>query len=94
MKETDLEQIRLLLEELCCDLCRFMHGSNNGLPMESVQIDREFYIGAPDAFADIRIIPGEKAPYFLEVKYGYGYERLLARIALKYGPDVPYVKNA
>jgi hypothetical protein len=82
-------EMRLLLEELCCDLCRFEHVTGEGLAPESIQIDREFWLGRPDAFADIRVVPGARPPYFVEVKYGYSRATLLAHLRLKYGQPAP-----
>jgi hypothetical protein len=48
-------QLRLLLEELCCDLCRFEHARSEGIAPGLVEIDREVYMGSPGAFADIRV---------------------------------------
>lgn len=75
--ESYLTELRLLLEEVCCDLCRFEHVVKEGAAPQSVQIDREFYLGAPDAFADVRIAPASSRPYFVEVKYGYTDEKLV-----------------
>lgn len=82
-------EMRLLLEELCCDLCRFEHVTGEGLAPESIQIDREFWLGRPDAFADIRVVPGARPPYLVEVKYGYSRATLLAHLRLKYGQPAP-----
>lgn len=82
-------QLRLLLEEICCDLCRFEHVARDGVPPEAVQIDREVQLGAPDAFADIRVTAPGRSPYFVEVKHGYPAATLLRHLARKYGarPD-------
>src|SRR5262245_29436560 len=50
-------QLRLLLEELCCDLCRLEHVAKGSCRAEEIQVDREFYLDAPGAFADIRVAP-------------------------------------
>jgi class 3 adenylate cyclase len=80
-----LSQLRLLMEELSCDLCRFEHVAGDGLRPEAVHIDREYWLGAPGAFADIRVVPGAKPPYMVEVKYGYPEETLLSHMRRKYG---------
>lgn len=85
--ESLLGQLRLLLEEVCCDLCRFEHVSKDGCCPEGVQIDREFYLGAPGAFADIRVKPPDRQAYFVEVKYGYSFDTLLRHLRRKYGPQ-------
>ena len=83
-----LSQLRLLLEELCCDLCRFEHVAD-GLSPEAVYIDREYWLGTPGVFADIRVVPGARQPYFVEVKYGYPKETLLRHLRRKYGQATP-----
>src|SRR5262249_53884250 len=86
-----LVELRLLLEELCCDLCRYEHA--NQAP-EHIDIDREFFLGAPTAFADIRVaVPGEPS-YFVEVKYGYKSDLLLRHLRRKYGQATPAIENA
>jgi class 3 adenylate cyclase len=87
--ESLLCQIRLLLEELCCDLCRFAHTSTGECPPENVVIDREFHLGLPGAFADIRVAAPGKRPYFVEIKYGYSKDQVLRSLKRKYGtlPD-------
>src|SRR4029453_2511174 len=82
--ENDLSQLRLLLEEVCCDLCRFEHVHKDGCKPEDVRIDREFTVGA--GFADIRVEAPGRAPYFVEVKFGYSIELLRRHLRRKYGP--------
>ena len=82
--ETHLGELRLLLEELCCDLCRFEHVIKDRLAPETVRIDREYWLGAPGAFADIRVAPAGQLPYFVEVKFGYTSEMLVRHLARKY----------
>ena len=48
-------QLRLLLEELCCDLCRFEHARSEGVAPGAVEVDREVFMGTPGSFADIRV---------------------------------------
>jgi class 3 adenylate cyclase len=80
-------QLRLMLEELCCDLCRFTDGSGNG--SGDVAIDREYWLGRPGAFADIRVRRAGQAPYYVEVKYGYEDQVLVSHMRRKYGaPDI------
>jgi class 3 adenylate cyclase len=89
VRDDDFEQTRLLIEELCCDLCRFKHATEEGLPMDAVRIDREFFLGKPEAFADIRVTVGDHAPYFLEVKFKYSFEKLFSRLAFKFASASP-----
>ena len=79
-----LGELRLLLEELCCDLSRFEHVSRDGLAPEDVQIDREVALGTPGAFADIRVRPRGGETYFVEVKYGYADAAILHSLRRKY----------
>jgi len=76
-------QLRLFLEELCSDLCRFEHSSKQVAPHD-IRIDREFDLGKPEAYADLRVCPPNEPPFFLEVKYGYADSQLLQRIRTKY----------
>jgi class 3 adenylate cyclase len=78
-------QLRLLLEELCCDLCRFAHVRDQGVAAGAVEVDREVYMGSPGAFADIRVRVPREVPYFVEVKHGYADDALVAHLARKYG---------
>jgi len=80
-----LAQLRLLLEELCCELCRFEHASPERLEHEEARIEREFYLGKPGAFADIRVVPRSADPYVVEVKFGYQTDMLLRHLQRKYG---------
>lgn len=76
-------QLRLLLEELCCDLCQLQHCSEGATP-QSIRIDREYYLGNDGAFADIRVVPDGAAPYMVEVKFGYSDKTLLNHMKRKY----------
>ncbi len=78
--ESHASQLRLLLEELCCDLCRFEHIAANGFLPENIRIAREFHLGAPGVFADIRVAPGDLPPYFVEIKFGYPTDAVLKHI--------------
>lgn len=89
-----LRELRLLLEELCCDLSRFEHVSRDGLAPEHVQIDREVAVGQPGAFADIRVRPRGGETYFVEVKYGYSDEAILHSLRRKYGQPCDVTRRA
>ena len=83
--DTDFE-LRLFLEEICCNLCRFRHVRDDRVPPQQLHIDQEVYLGAAGAFADIRVqAPPTVAPYFVEVKYGYAPERVVRTLERKYG---------
>jgi hypothetical protein len=79
-----LGELRLLLEELCCDLCRFEHVITDGLAPEAIRIDREYWLGTPGAFADIKVAPAGGAAYFVEVKFGYRNDSLVRHLLRKY----------
>jgi adenylate cyclase len=76
---------RLLLEDVCSDLVRYLHSGGDPARFESVRVDREYALGPPGAFADLRVEPTDAPPYFLEVKYGYDGETMLAHLHRKYG---------
>jgi class 3 adenylate cyclase len=76
---------RLLLEDVCSDLVRFLHSGGDPARFAAVHIDREYALGPPGAFADLRVEPAGEAPYFLEVKYGYDAATLVAHLRRKYG---------
>jgi hypothetical protein len=84
--ESYLRELRLFLEEICCNLCRFRHASLEGVDPEQVRITQESFLGTPDAFADIRVHVKDQKPYFIEVKYGYSPAQVLTSLARKYGP--------
>jgi adenylate cyclase len=76
---------RLLLEDICSDVLRFLHSHKNPSAFEAVHIDREYALGPLGAFADLRVEPRGEAPYFLEVKYGYDASTLVTHLQRKYG---------
>lgn len=78
-------ELRLMLEELACDLCRFDHGGDNNANFEDVLIRREMPLGDGRGFADILITPKTGNPYFVEVKFGYSDKEILGSLRRKYG---------
>jgi adenylate cyclase len=87
-------ELRLLIEELCCELSRFEHVSHDGLAPEHVQIDREVTLGQPDAFADIRVRSRRGETYFIEVKFGRADEEILHSLTRKYAQPSDVVRQA
>ncbi len=85
-------QLRLLLEEVCCDLCLYECVPQDECQVGKVSIDREFYLGIPGAFADIRVVREGQDAYFVEVKHGYSTTTLLKHLHRKYGPHAPAVR--
>lgn len=88
-----LEQLRLFIEELCCDLCRFRHVDTGARP-QGVRIWRELSLGQTGAFADVFVVPPSDPPYFLEVKLGLSRENVIAHLKRKYGPGSRAVERA
>ena len=89
-----LGELRLVLEEICCHLCMYEHIVRGGARVGSVRIRRDFDLGIPDAFADIRVQAPDASPYFVEVKYGYSRNKLLSGLRRKYGVDPPGAADA
>lgn len=93
-KESDLKELCLFFAEICCNLCRFQHLSEDGISPEHIRISQEVYLGVPGAFADIKVqIPGSSA-YFIEIKYGYSRQKLIRSLCRKYSKDTPGLENA
>jgi hypothetical protein len=86
-------ELRLFLEEVSCDLCRYRHTAD-GVRAEDVRIHQEVFLGLPGAFADIKVsVPGA-APYFVEVKYGYPPEKVVRHLERKFGAATPGGRDA
>src|SRR5436309_1460677 len=83
----ELSELRLFLEETCCNLCRFQCLTHEHVAPGEIRIDEEFFLGSDGAFADIRVAPPRSAPYFIEVKYGYPSDRIVESLARKYGQE-------
>jgi hypothetical protein len=82
--ENDRAELRLFLEDLCCELCRLHHVANDGLSPEDIHISREVRLAPRGAFADIVVtLPGQPA-YFVDVKYGLSIDETVRRIRAKY----------
>jgi len=87
-------ELRLFLEDICCDLCRFLHSADGTTAPELVTINREAFLGVEGAYADIRVAPPDRAAYFVEIKYGYRFEELPRVFARKYGTATPELSEA
>lgn len=92
--ETHLASLRLFLEDVACDNSLFKHVVHGGGSGSRCQIDREYYLGVPRVFADVRIAPAQAPEYFIEVKFGYTQARLLDTIRRKYALDTPQIRAA
>ncbi len=86
--DAEIRELRVFLEGVVCDLCRFRHALDDGVPPSEIQIHPEVRLG-PGAFADIRIAAGDLPPYFVEVDYGYSRERIVESMRRKYGRRSP-----
>jgi len=82
--EVYLHELRLFLEETFCSLLRSHHVIQGGVDPKDVRIDQEYFLGIPNAFADIRVEVKGIPPYFIEVDYGYSPERAVASLIHKY----------
>ncbi len=85
--QAHLSQFRLFLEEICSELCRFHHVVEDGLDPQAVRISREVPLDAAGSYADIRVQAPGQPPYFVEVKFDYPTDKLIADISRKYGVD-------
>lgn len=86
-------QLRVFLEEICCDLFRLSE-IEKGIASDAVSISREAMIGEPGRFADIRIEAANQPVYFAEIKLGYPQHRLVPSIAETYGSPSPAFAGA
>lgn len=91
--DTEIRELRVFLESVVCDLCRFRHAVDDGVPPAGTQIHQEVRLG-PGAFADIRIAAGDLPPYFVEVDYGYSRERVVESMRRKYSQRAPASEGA
>ncbi|MBN2577032.1 MAG: adenylate/guanylate cyclase domain-containing protein [Deltaproteobacteria bacterium] len=89
-----LRQLRLFLEELCCEIARFQVVGHHGLGAEAVTVAREVDLGVPGAFADVVVRAPGRPPFFLEVKVGYAADRMVEHFARKYQAPSPAVPGA
>jgi hypothetical protein len=51
----DLFALRLFLEELVCNVCRFVHVAEQGISPQELWIRQEVSLGIPNTFSDILI---------------------------------------
>ena len=91
--DTELRELRVFLESVISDLCRFRHALDDGVPPARTEIHQEVRLG-PGAFADIRVAAGDLPPYFVEVDYGYSRERVVESIRRKYSRRTPASEDA
>jgi adenylate cyclase len=85
MNSTDVGgELRLFLEELCCDLCRLHHVAEDGLSPEDIHIAREVQLVPRSAFADIVVTVPHAPSYFVEIKFGLSLEETVRSVRRKY----------
>src|SRR5512146_3225771 len=87
-----LDELRLFLEGVTCDLLFFEHLAA-GLAPEHIRIHQDVGLGS-NAFADIQVSAGLLAPYFVEIDFGYSRERVLESIGRKYVREAPTSASA
>src|SRR5262245_24148403 len=91
--DEDLFELRLFIEEIVCNICRFTHVSRDGLAPEAVRIRQEVQVGPPNAFADIVVeVPG-LTRYIVEVDYGYSLERIVESLSRKYRQELDWFRT-
>jgi len=86
------DEVRLFLEGVSCDLLLFEHLAA-GLSPDQVRIHQEVRLGS-NAFADIEVRAGSRAPYFVEIDVGYSRERVLESVTRKYARETPAPSRA
>lgn len=91
--EREFPELRLFVEELVAGLCRLRH-AEGGAPPTAIRIRHEYYLGAPNAFADLRVEAPTGEVYFIEIKLGYGVERAVESIRRKYSAARPGLEGA
>lgn len=89
-----LRQLRLFLEEICCEICRFQVVGHHDVGAEGIEVSREADLGVPGAFADVVVRAADRPPFFVEVKYGYASDRMVEHFARKYSRPSPTVPDA
>jgi adenylate cyclase len=88
--EADLFQLRLLLEELVCDVARFSHWVC-GEEQSPVRIRQEVRLDA-DSFADV-LVELPTSSHVIEVNCGYSEDRTRDSIARKYSRPRAVLEN-
>ena len=92
--DSHMAELRLFLEDICCDLCQYQYALRADCAPGPLWIKREWHLGEPNAFADIRVEPPGLPPYFVEIKFGYSDTLLLRHIERKYGRESDAIRGA
>lgn len=93
LPDAHLFELRLFIEEIVCNVCRFRHVSEDKMKPQDVRIRQEVGLRPPDAFADIGVILPDGTEYFVEVDIGYSIDRLLESIGRKYSHVLQQFQN-
>ena len=92
-QRVDVVELRLFIEELACNICRFTHVAQDGVEPQFVRIKQEVELNTSDAFADIVVhVPGA-ASYIVEVDYGYSVDQICESVARKYQRELAWFKD-
>jgi class 3 adenylate cyclase len=91
--DTEAAELRLFMEDLCCDVCRFRH-LEDGVDPEQIRIRQDVDLRLSDCFADIQITVLGQPPYFVEVKLGADADDVVERVARKYDRLTPVSEEA
>ncbi len=83
--EPYLRELRLFIEEICCNLLRLRYANEHGVEPQDVRIKQECSLGLPNAFADIRVDVKGAASQYIEVDYGYSPAQAVTSFTRKYG---------
>ncbi len=86
-------QLRLFVEEICCDLCRFQHLADDSLQPEHTRVDREVSVGPANSYADMFVQPQGRPSYLMEVKFGYPSDRVVDHLRRKYGDGTTPIRD-
>jgi len=94
MTSDDLFELRLMVEELVCNICRFAHVAHDKVAPEDICIRQEVPLAREDAFADIHVTVPGVGSYFVEVKLGYTHDRLMESIRRKFSTSCHHFEAA
>ena len=79
-RRADGVELRLFIEELACNICRFMHTAQDNVQPQSVRIKQEVALGNSNAFADIVVHVPDAATYIVEVDVGCNADQICESI--------------
>jgi class 3 adenylate cyclase len=92
-QRADVVELRLFIEELACNICRFTHTAQDRVEPRAVRIKQEVELGGPDAFADIVVHVPDAASYIVEVGSGYTTDQICEIISRKYGRKLDWFED-